>query len=70
MRYWYAALRPDARGLRTTRDDAGNPDPGWAVEIKKESYFTIKKNREDELIEYDEFGLPVTPDQDDLGLPA
>lgn len=69
MRYWYAPLRAGLLGLRTTPNDKGNPYPGEAVELRRESYVTIKKNREDELVELDEFGLPIVPEEDEFGFP-
>ena len=64
MRYWYAPLKPDNKGLFTTPDNYVNKDYLYTGELTKEVYDRIKKNWAEP--DEDEFGLPTT---DEFGLP-
>lgn len=67
MRYWYAPLERGMKGIFTTdtRDMSGL----YVGEITKGQYDTIYKARLEEEQELDEFGLPIDPPVDELGLP-
>lgn len=78
MRYWYAPLRkpPDdlftSSGTRDPRDKENTLGPSgllYVGEITEEVYSRMQVQRENEKNGLDELGLPLTNDNDDLGLP-